>query len=307
MSSQFPVIDVQANAPDLPEQQGTKEKFWFKDSDGRDFLFKRIRDNTGEHWAEKIACELCSLLDLPHAHYDLARWKDAMGVVSPSFVPAQGRLVPGNELLAKQYHGYDPKKFFGQNDHTVKRVITILSRIARIKPPASMDNILPEMTASDVFIGYLMLDAWIGNTDRHHENWAISIHISEGIRLAPSYDHASSLGRIEGDKKKEQILRSIGGDAAMIRYVEKARSALYKDITDQRPLTPLQAFEEASLLRPGSSTYWKNKLSNISDESIIEIVNSVPKEMMSSFSVEFVVCVLAVNRLRILTCVEGKK
>jgi hypothetical protein len=26
-------------------------------------------------------------------------------------------------------------------------------------------------TAIDTFVGYLLLDAWIGNGDRHHENW----------------------------------------------------------------------------------------------------------------------------------------
>ena len=25
----------------------------------------------------------------------------------------------------------------------------------------------------DLFVGYLLLDSLIGNTDRHHENWAI--------------------------------------------------------------------------------------------------------------------------------------
>ena len=25
--------------------------------------------------------------------------------------------------------------------------------------------------ARDLFVGYLLLDAWIGNGDRHHENW----------------------------------------------------------------------------------------------------------------------------------------
>ena len=29
--------------------------------------------------------------------------------------------------------------------------------------------------AVDVFVGYLMFDAWIANTDRHHENWALVV------------------------------------------------------------------------------------------------------------------------------------
>jgi hypothetical protein len=45
-----------------------------------------------------------------------------------------------------------------------------------------------------------MLDAWIGNGDRHHLNWGLvrnklTPNIIETIHLAPTYDHASSLGR----------------------------------------------------------------------------------------------------------------
>lgn len=59
-----------------------------------------------------------------------------------------------------------------------------------------------------------MLDAVIGNTDRHHENWGI-LRKRVGDRwqgmVAPTFDHASSLGRElrdEGDgKSRRQILR----------------------------------------------------------------------------------------------------
>jgi hypothetical protein len=38
-----------------------------------------------------------------------------------------------------------------------------------------INGIPPEgiQKAVDVFVGYLLLDAWIGNGDRHHENWGI--------------------------------------------------------------------------------------------------------------------------------------
>jgi serine/threonine protein kinase HipA of HipAB toxin-antitoxin module len=47
--------------------------------------------------------------------------------------------------------------------------------------------------ADDVFLGYLMLDAWIANLDRHHENWGLVLTKDITGHLAPSYDHASSL------------------------------------------------------------------------------------------------------------------
>ena len=62
----YPIIQISDNAPELPEQQGTKTKYWLR-MDNRPYLFKIGRANTGENWAEKVACELCTLLGLPHA------------------------------------------------------------------------------------------------------------------------------------------------------------------------------------------------------------------------------------------------
>lgn len=96
----FPVLLLADDAPDLLEQLGTKEKYWFR-VDGRRYLFKIGRPNTGENWSEKIAAELAGLLGLPHAHYDLAIWRGRQGVLSPLFVPKGGRLILGNELLGR--------------------------------------------------------------------------------------------------------------------------------------------------------------------------------------------------------------
>jgi hypothetical protein len=41
------------------------------------------KTNLGEDWAEKVASELCKLLGLPHAIYELAStWEDSRGVIS---------------------------------------------------------------------------------------------------------------------------------------------------------------------------------------------------------------------------------
>lgn len=69
-------------ASDL-EQLGTKEKFWFSymDTEPRLWLFKFSRVGTGEHWSEKCAAELCHLLGIPHAEYELALTDGRYGVM----------------------------------------------------------------------------------------------------------------------------------------------------------------------------------------------------------------------------------
>src|SRR5690606_14933665 len=78
--------------------------------------------------------------------------------------------------------------------------------------------------------GYLVLDAVIGNTDRHHENWGI-LRKKTGTGyvgyLAPSFDHASSLGRELHDefskKNRYRILEELGIES----YAKKAPGAVF--------------------------------------------------------------------------------
>ena len=58
MAAEYPIEEVDAQWKTEPEQMGSKEKFWFRKPDGADWLFKFPKENTGEHWSEKIACEI---------------------------------------------------------------------------------------------------------------------------------------------------------------------------------------------------------------------------------------------------------
>lgn len=138
----YPIIEVPANAAEVTEQLGTKPKFWYDDSRLGRCLFKQGRAQTGENWAEKVACELCGLLGLPHALYQLAEWNGIQGVVSPSFVPGGGRLVLGNELIASIEQDYEKTRIYKQTGHTVSRVLASL-RSARIQPPTARANDCP--------------------------------------------------------------------------------------------------------------------------------------------------------------------
>ena len=67
MSLQFPIVFVRQKDSQLSQDEtmGTKSKFWFKHPELGRCLYKQIRPNTGEDWAEKIASELSELLGLP--------------------------------------------------------------------------------------------------------------------------------------------------------------------------------------------------------------------------------------------------
>ena len=97
MTTQFQIDHIKAEEKGLIEQLGSKPKFWCVDDNGHPWLFKYTRENTGEHWAEKVAAELAVLLQLPAAAVNLAEFEDRKGCCSKSFItnPKVETLVHG--------------------------------------------------------------------------------------------------------------------------------------------------------------------------------------------------------------------
>jgi hypothetical protein len=300
----FPVIQVPDDASDLTEQMGTKPKFWFRDEAGRQCLFKEGRPNTGESWAEKVCCELCTLLQIPHAHYDFAMWRGRTGVVSPTFVPDGGRLVHGNELLAKIVAGYEREKRFRARQHTVAVVIGIM-RVAEIGMPVGYVPSDRIKSAAAVFVGYLMLDALVGNQDRHHENWGLILLGGQGVSLVPTFDHASSLGRNETDEVRVERLATRDKGRSIEAYVERARSALYASPASAKPLTTLAAFQEAAKLVPEARQYWLERLAATELADYEGIFENIPPHEITDPARDFALKMLALNRGRLLRSIEA--
>ena len=263
------------------------------------YLFKEARWGTGEDWSEKVACELCHLLGLPHVHYDLAIWKHRRGVVCPMFVPGDGQLVHGNELLVHLLPGYPQQQLFGVSEHTLEHVFAILQDV-EIQMPIGWTPFTGIDAAVDVFVGYLIQDAWIGNTDRHHENWGLVVH-PQGTHLAPSYDHASSLGAHETDANRYDRLTTRDTGRSMQRYVERATSAFYASPADTRPMSTLSAFEEAGRRRPRAAQAWIARLECLSAQDIKAIFANIPSDRISAVAKDFAIRMLALNSQRLLT------
>lgn len=295
----YPIIQVLSDASDLPEQLGTKRKFWYRSNSEQVLLFKEGRPGTGENWAEKICCELSALIGIPHAHYDFAVWKDHKGVVTPKFVPQDGRLVLGNELLAKMIKGYPDTVRYKARQHTVNIVMTIMKWPAIGLP---LDYEAPDRItrASDIFVGYLLLDALVANQDRHHENWGLIISKGRQITLAPSFDHAASLGRNELDEVRIRRLGTKDKGDSIESYVKRANSAFYSTLKGQKPLPTLAAFQEAAKLAPKAATYWLECLQRTTLGDYETIFQRVPRSEITQPASQFALKLLEINRDRLL-------
>ncbi len=294
MANKFPIIEVPLLAPESLEEMGTKEKFWYTSGDERRYLYKKARPNTGEDWAEKMASQLCELLGLPHAEYELATFNSERGTVSPSFLPEGGSLVLGNEILAPLVADYPSEKSFKVSQHTLENIFTALTQ-TYVNLPVNWTPPNGITTAAQTFVGYLLLDAWIGNSDRHHENWAF-ISLDDKIYLAPTYDHASSMGREMLDSKRLLKLenRTVTG------YAQKCTSAIYANVGDKKPLKTFDVFCEAQQRYTNAANVWLDNLAQVSSNDILELFESIPSEWISQTAIEFARHILSLNQSRLL-------
>lgn len=295
----YKIVEVAPDAPSQLEQLGTKAKFWYRAADGTRTLFKEGYPGSGEHWAEKLACEVARGLDLPHADYDLAVWNDRPGVVSPTIVPTGGRLIHGNELLAHVLPDYDQTRRFRSPQHTLSRVLAVL-RSSRVGTPVGWMCSAAVGNAAGVFVGYLLLDALIGNQDRHHENWGLVNAPASGLTLAPTFDHASSLGRNETDAVRVERLTTRDAGRSLATYVRRARSGLYKSKVSDRPMTTFDAFIEAAALHPAAAAYWRTRLDALAASVLESMVHALPATFLTETAGRFALQIMLENRIRLL-------
>lgn len=298
----FVIIKINTS-PDSLEQLGTKEKFWFTYKNNK-YLFKYTKSVTGEHWSEKCAEEICKVLGIPHATYDIGLCGDRWGVISPNFIPHNFRMVMGNEVLHNHTPGYpkpvsDIEKQVRVREHTVTRVISCLEN--KILPPIFHNYDISGLTAGDVFCGYLMLDVLISNQDRHHENWAIMQDDQSGKRyLCPTYDHAASLGREMTDREKNERLNTKDINRSISKFVTKARSELFRTQKDTKRLLTIEAFEEAVKTRKEVMNFWISKLHDLNDECLKDIFARLDEKCISEVSRKFAFEMVKENRKRLL-------
>lgn len=299
----YPIYNIPTESYDVIEQIGTKEKFWYYDKGDKAFrMFKVGRYSTGENWAEKVACELAKLLCLPCASYDFAVWSGKEGVVSPLFVPLDGRLIHGNEILPKVVKNYPKKEFYNVREYTLSAVLAIIKRIP--VPPIGMEhhNILKK--AMGFFVGYLMFDCWISNPDRHHENWGVVFNIeTNSLHLAPTYDHASGLGCRVLDAEREKRLTTNDSGFNVNAFVNKAKSAFFGK--NLKLIKTNDAFKIASIHDKVSALYWLDKLKNLSNNDIHNIFSLVPKTLITESAIKFAKAVLNENKKRLLSIKIG--
>lgn len=273
------------------EHLGTKTKFWVRFGEGEEveeWLYKIPRENTGEHWAEKVAYEVACIIGVPAAIVELADYKGTLGSCSRSFINEKKKpeLIHGNEILAGRVHGYEKDKKYGQSDHTLDNINKAIEK-------SGTD--LESKKALKHFGGYLVLDALIGNTDRHHENWAFLRWTDKDKEthhvIAPTFDHASSLGRELLDEKRMLLMK----EERVENYIKKGKGAIFLDLNEKHGLNLHKLVTIANQKFPESVQPWIKKLDNIDPAAFEKILNKIPGSFITEPARKFALKILSYN------------
>ncbi len=283
MSGEFTVVEVKSEWERESEDMGSKRKFWYNNPDSGNLLFKYPRGDSGEHWAEKIAAEVAEILGIEHAIVELAVFEGRKGSTTRSFtnVGIGTVLIHGNQLLESAVRNYDPNKKFGQSSHTLENIWKALDSVL-----SALHDSAKAKSTKCRFADYLILDAIIGNTDRHHENWGLLLQLSDGkvvVDLAPTYDHASSLGRELSDTKRERLFANnqIGP------YVERAPGAIYWSESDTRGMSPIELVRRSVDAYPEFFRPALQRIKELDKGSILNLPKQLPDDWISSSGRKF--------------------
>jgi HipA-like protein len=298
----YPIIHLHKDDVLASEEMGSKRKGWVRVPDDAEcWLFKYARFSngqvTGEHWAEKVAAEVADLLQIAHARVELATLEGSPGCISRRFselAQPGAELIHGNDLLSGAVLGYDRTKQFRQSDHTVEHILAAISHV--LSAPHERAAAFRQMG------GYLILDAIILNTDRHHENWALVriIHPDGRVshNMAPTFDHASCLGRNEPPDKLAAWLAETGRPAWYAAR-SKCRGGIYLRSDDAHGANPLKLLELVARKWREYFAAWAPHIERVSESALCDTVDRVPDRTMMSAQREFAKALLRVTFQRV--------
>lgn len=205
---------------------------------------------------------------------------------------AQGgrELYHGNQILAGKVFHYNPEVRFHQSGHTLANILLALDR--------TFTNEEAARKAKERMADYLVLDALIGNTDRHHENWGILVE-RVGDRwkgtLAPSFDHASSLGRELRDAGSARSRDALLTAGQVGKYVERGHGGIYWSSEDRRGLSPIELVRRATQEFPEIFAQALKKISTVDQLTLAGTIEKVPTDWMSAIARQLGLALLMYN------------
>jgi hypothetical protein len=257
---------------------GQREKHWVKAPDGFVWLLKFPHKDWREPEAvvEAIAAHIARVAGVDAPETRTCVRGERLGSISRHF-HLDEEFSYGKEIMQREDLTFDPND---RSQHTLSRACEALERLA----PALVEE----------FIHLLAFDAWIGNADRHAENWGVVDAGGPNCRLAPAYDMGSCLGSASQDA---HVRRCIGDPNVMKRFVDRCGSGFGDGV---RQINMLELLAELKT-RPAwcaKSNAWVAQFDAALDPSF-RYIEAIPEDRFSVSRKRFARTVLSL-RLELL-------
>ena len=253
---------------------GASEKIWLvnkKTSEKGLFKYPKIKTNevlTGEYWAEKIASELASLLDIRCSNVDIGYYNGRIGSMNYNFVKEDEILAEGVTFIENKYINYNKDKLV--DDVSDKKYS--LQMIEECIPSGFMKFIYQ----------MILFDALIGNSDRHHSNWGFiyKFNYQSGLTLhfSPLYDNGSSLCAYVNENDIDKLFK----DKMMYNALLETKSKSTIGWNNKRPIGH---FELIRIIRDNhydaTINYVLKIKEKITENNVNKILNNFDKDIIS--------------------------
>ncbi len=280
-----------------PVEDGMLRKNWYEHPELGKCLFKEVRPTQSiitsarSDWSEKVVNEIGNLLNLPVARYEFATgYFDGStelieGIVSLNCIPEGASIFTGEEFLTESgnYDGDDPSQY------TIENVLNALDA-ADVKPPSNWQQIPEIDTGAKLFVGYMMLDCLVNNSDRHDHNWGI-MSVGGRLELISSFDHGLSLGSTDEDEGKP--------DLSLADYVDRFSQSSFQQGYYKLPTFTI--FDRAARLYPDAAKIWQQRLARITTAQIDDIFTRIPESRITPIAAKFARQLLEYDRPKILS------
>lgn len=268
------------------EPTGKNSKDWYRDPDSKQvWLFKPVGDGPnvtqdGKDWAEKLAHEIAVLFGIPTARVEFARREHELGTICLNANPSSLPIQSGALLLQSRDENFDmrDKESRGHSLTVISEVLQDVAVPLGFEGPSSMGGI-------GIFAGYLILDAIVGNRDRHSQNWSVVLDENRRRRMMPSYDHGSSLGFQLGDELRMLILNDPLRFNAFVN-----RGTAYRFEGGRHTTLVDMAGIALSLAGDAAKSHWRERVLAVADEQIDSVIGEAIRMSVvtRTFSMKFV-------------------
>lgn len=255
----YNIIDASLwNVNYAAQASGTRVKKWLIEPETNQLVLAKWPSfGSGEIYAEKITSEIGGIINIPVMKAEIGSVDGTLVVLAYNFLNTGEELIEGGDFFEE----YDRERQKNRlpSDYNFQRISAILESESLVGQ----------------FVDMLLLDCLIFNSDRHQDNWGICI-CKNSTRLAPAYDNSSSLGW----NLTDQYLESLYNDRRKFEaFINRASTHIgYGNSSQCKHLELMQH------LKQDVSEHFNEgieKIAMLNEHSLQDIVNSIPKEMMS--------------------------